>query len=155
MLFSPFGQPNLNGNLHVDFPMMLDMVIDLSDLLDTKLDIYLLPCPPPHKLKKFYDYTSNFQLEWVAKLCWIKGVLAIDDVLHNVRCKVCSIIDRKPCLLTPKGDTLMKHEGKRNVEKDLLKLNVKKKIGTITRFVNTKKTKLYFLPEHLLLSYNR
>jgi hypothetical protein len=48
--------------------MMSDMVIDLSDLLDTKLDLDLFPCPPPHKLKTFYDRTSNFQLEWLPKL---------------------------------------------------------------------------------------
>jgi hypothetical protein len=79
--------------------MMLDMIIDLNDLLDTKLDLDLLPCPPPHELKKFYGHTSNFQLEWVAKLPWVESVLAIDDVLHIVRCKVGSIIDRKSCLL--------------------------------------------------------
>jgi hypothetical protein len=39
---------------------MLNMVIDLSDLLDTKLDLDLLPCPPPHKFKKNYDCTSDF-----------------------------------------------------------------------------------------------
>jgi len=119
-------QPNSSDNLHVDSPMMSDMVIDLSDLLDIRLDLDLLPCPPPHKLKKFYDHISNFQLEWVVKLFYVEGVLAIDDVLHNVRCKVCNIINRKPCLLTPKWDTLIKHEGKRNVKKDFLKLNIRK-----------------------------
>jgi hypothetical protein len=34
--------------------------------------------------------------------------------------------DRKPCLLAPKWDTLMKHEDKRKAKKDLPKLNVKK-----------------------------
>jgi len=74
-LFLPSGQPNLSDNLHVDSPMMLDMVIDSSDLLDTKLDLDLLPCLPPHKLRKFYDCILNFQLQWVAKLPWVEGVL--------------------------------------------------------------------------------
>jgi hypothetical protein len=34
--------------------------------------------------------------------------------------------DTKPCLLAPKGDILMKHEGKRKEKKDLPKFNVKK-----------------------------
>jgi hypothetical protein len=55
-----------------------------------------------------------------------KVVLAIDGVLHNVRCKVYTIIDKKPCLLIPKWDILMKHEGKRKTNFFLLKLNVKK-----------------------------
>jgi hypothetical protein len=48
-------------------------------------------------------------------------------VFHNVRCKVCSTIDRKPCLLAPKWDTLMKHENKKKAIKEFLKLNVKKR----------------------------
>jgi len=86
------------------------MVI-LSDLHDIESNLNLLPMRPPHKLKKSYDCTKKFQLEWVAKLLWVVGVLVIDGVFHNVRCKVCTIIDKKPCLLPPKWDTLMKHEG--------------------------------------------
>ncbi len=120
------------NTLRVNFPTTLDMVVNLSDLLNTESDLDLLPCTPPHKLKKFhklkksYDHTWKFQLEWVVKLPWAKCVLAIGGVLHNVRCKVCSTIDGKPCLLAPKWDTLMKHEGKKKVEKDFAKLNVKK-----------------------------
>jgi hypothetical protein len=76
-------------------------------------DIDLLPFPQPHKLKKSYDCTWKFQLEWAAKLPWVEGVLAINSVFHNVRCKVCNTIDKKPYLLAPKWDTLMKHEGKK------------------------------------------
>ncbi len=98
-MFPPFWQPNSNDNLHVDSPMTSNMLVDLSDLHDTKLDLDLLPCPPFHKLKKFYDCTQKFQLEWVVKLHWAQGVLTIDGVLHNVRFKVCNTIDRKSCLL--------------------------------------------------------
>jgi len=131
--------------------MMLDMVIDLSDLLDTKLDLHLLPCLPPHKLKKFYDYILNFQLQWVVKLPWVEGVLAIDYVFHIVRCKVCSIIDRKPYLLIPKWHTLMKHEGKRNVEKDFLKLNVKKKNWYSSKTYKHKKNQALFSTQTLAI----
>jgi hypothetical protein len=89
------------------------MLVDLNDLHDIKLNLDLLPCFPFHKLKKFYDCTQKFQFEWAAKLHWAQGVLTIDGVLHNVRFRVCNIIDRKSCLLFLKWDTLMKHEGKR------------------------------------------
>jgi hypothetical protein len=56
----------------------------------------------------------------------VEGVLAIDGVLHNVRCKVYTIIDRIICLLVPKWDILMNHEGKRKAKKDLLKIVIKK-----------------------------
>jgi hypothetical protein len=44
----------------------------------------------------------------------------------------------------------MKHEGKRNVEKDFLKLNVKKKDWYNSKTCKHKKTNLYFLLEHVL-----
>jgi len=56
----------------------------------------------------------------------VEGVLAIDGVLHNVRCKVYTIIDRIIYLLIPKWDILMNHEGKRKAKKDLLKIIIKK-----------------------------
>ncbi len=33
---------------------------------------------------------------------WGGGVLAIDDIVHNVKCKVFNTIDKKLCLLAPK-----------------------------------------------------
>jgi hypothetical protein len=56
-LFPPYGQPSSSDNLHVDFPTMSNMVVNLSDLLNTKLDLDLLHCTPTHKLKKYYDHT--------------------------------------------------------------------------------------------------
>ncbi len=101
----------MSDNLHVNSPTTLDLLVDLSDLHDIKLDLDLLPCPPSHKLKMSYDCTQKFQFEWVAKLHWAQGVLTIDGVLHNLRFKVCNTIDRKSYLLFLKWDTLMKHEG--------------------------------------------
>jgi hypothetical protein len=82
--------------------MMLDMVVNLNDFLDKKSNLDLLHFPPLHKLKKSYDRTWKFQLEWAAKLPWVEGVLATNGVFCNVRCKVCSTIDKKPYLLAPK-----------------------------------------------------
>jgi len=50
-------------------------------------------------------------------LPWVEGVLAGDVVFHNVRCKVCSTINKKPCLLAPKWDTLIKHQKKEEGKK--------------------------------------
>jgi len=105
-------QPRSNGNIHVDsLAISSKNMVILNDLHDIKSNPNLLLMCPLHKLKKSYDCTKKFQLEWVAKLLWAIGVLVIDGVLHNVKCKVCTIIDKKPCLLTSKWDTLMKHEG--------------------------------------------
>jgi hypothetical protein len=71
----------------------------------------LLPMRPPQKLKKSYDRIRKFQLGRVAKLPWAEGVFVTNGVL-NMRCKVCTTIDRKPCLIAPKWDTLMKHTKK-------------------------------------------
>jgi hypothetical protein len=43
-----------------------------------------------------------------------------------VKFKVYTTTDKKPCLLAPKWDTLMKHKGMMKAKKDLPKLNVKK-----------------------------
>jgi hypothetical protein len=85
----------------------------LSDFPNTRSNLDLLPFPPPRKLNKSYDHTWKFQLEWDVKLPWVEGVFATNGVFLNVKCKVCSTIDKKPYLLAPKWDTLMKHEGKR------------------------------------------
>ncbi len=82
-LFPSFMQPSLNGNIHVDSlaTSSKNMVIS-SDLHDIESNLNLLPMHPPHKLKKSYDCTRKFQLEWVVKLLWAVGVLVIYGVLH-------------------------------------------------------------------------
>lgn len=66
-----------------------------------------------------YDRHRKFQTVWAAKLPWAEGIMATDGILHMVQCKVCSTIDRKPCVMAPKSDTLFKHDGKRTAKKDL------------------------------------
>jgi len=104
-LFSSFGQPSLSEKFHVDSPIYFSKkVMILSDLLDTTLNLNLLPCPLPQTLK------------WVVKLLLV--VRAPNGILHNVKCKVCSTINRKPCLRASKWDILTKHEGKGKAKKN-------------------------------------
>jgi hypothetical protein len=63
------------------------------------------------------------------------------------------MIDRKPLLVNPDWDTLMKHEGKKKVEKDMPQLGVNAKEWYKNKICIHKKTKLCFLPKHLLLLY--
>jgi hypothetical protein len=72
-----------------------------------------------------YDKHRKFQTVWAAKLPWAEGIMATDGILHMVKCKVCSSIDRKPCVMAPKSDTLFKHDGKRTARKDLPQYKVK------------------------------
>ncbi len=118
---SPTEHLTSSSNVHVESPMSSNKHVDLNDLQDTKSDPNLLhQCPSPQKFKKSYDHTCKFQFEWVAKLPWVEGVLVADGILHNVFCRVSSIIDKKPLLLAPKWDTLMKHEGRKKANEDLL-----------------------------------
>jgi hypothetical protein len=48
-----------------------------------------------------YDHTHKFQMEWVTNLNWVGG-LTTNEILHNVKCKVCSVIERQPKFLLPK-----------------------------------------------------
>jgi hypothetical protein len=57
------------------------------------------------------------------------GVLVHDGKLHMVKCKVCNMINMKPCLLAPKWDTLLKHEGRKKAKKDFPKLKIMKGDG--------------------------
>lgn len=51
--------------------------------------------------------------------------MASDGILHMVSCKVCTTLERKPCIMVAKSDTLFKHDGKRVAKKDLPQFNVK------------------------------
>lgn len=125
-IISPIEHLISSSNVHVDSPMSLDKPLNLSDILVIESNPNLLhQCPPPQKLKKPYDCIRKIQFEWATKLSWGKGVLVANGILHNVRCKVCSTINMKPLSLTPKWDILMKHEGRRKANKDLLQLGVK------------------------------
>jgi hypothetical protein len=109
----------------------------------------------PQKFKKSYDHTRKFQLEWAPKLPWVEGVLVLDGILHNVFYKVSSIIDKKPLLLAPKWDALMKHESKKKANEDLLELSVKAREWYNSKTCRHKKTRPCTLPKHLLLCYGK
>ncbi len=102
-MFPPFGQPSANDSLHVNFPMMLDMVVNLYDIPNTKLDFDLLPCPPPHKLKKSYDCIWKFQLEWGTKLPWVEGVLPLIVFFTMLDARFVAPLTRSHVCLLPSG----------------------------------------------------
>lgn len=59
--------------------------------------------------------------------------MAMDGILYMVKCKVCSTIDHKPCVIVPKSDTLFKHNGK-HIAKTRLALVPGKDKGALHRY---------------------
>ena len=57
-----------------------------------------------------YELTRRFQMIWSAIWTWAEPVLAGDGLLHQVRCLVCSDMDKKDCIMMPKQSTLEKHD---------------------------------------------
>jgi len=47
--------------------------------------------------------------------------MSSDEIIHMVKCKVFTVVDKKLCIMTPKSDTLFKHDGKRIARKDFPK----------------------------------
>jgi hypothetical protein len=45
--------------------------------------------------KKSCDNTKKFQIKWVAKMPWAKGIVSQDGLINLVKCRVCSLIERK------------------------------------------------------------
>ncbi len=76
-----------------------------------------------------YDHPHNFQMEWATTLNWV-GVLTTNKKFHNVKCKVCSVIEGQPKFLLPKWDTFTKHKGRYKAKKNMSQYGVKK--GTST-----------------------
>jgi hypothetical protein len=76
--------------------------------------------------KESYDSTKKFQAKWASKLTWIEGLIAKSGFIHNVKCKVCSLIKNKGKIVGRKWDILTKHVGHRIVVWDLLRFGVKK-----------------------------
>lgn len=72
-----------------------------------------------------YDRHWKFQTILAAELPWAEGIMDADGILHMVKCKVCNVVDRKPCIMAPKSDTLFKHDGQRIAKKDMPQFNVK------------------------------
>ncbi len=52
-----------------------------------------------------------FQDTWACHFPWVKAIVGEDGLLAQVRCKICSNIERKPKLLALKFNTLQKHIG--------------------------------------------
>lgn len=77
------------------------------------------------RAQRRYDSHCKFQTIWAPKLPWVEGVIATDGILHMEKCKVCTAIDKKPCVTAPKSDTLFKHDSKGMAKKDLLQYKVK------------------------------
>ncbi len=94
------------SNLHITSPTSSKKVVVLNNLLNIELNINLWPFPPSQKLKMSYDNTQFFLFEWTMKLPWVESVFFTYCIFHNVRCKICNTIEKKPCLLAPKWDTL-------------------------------------------------
>jgi hypothetical protein len=60
-----------------------------------------------------------FQDIWAAKLQWAESVLGNDGRVHQVCCLVCTKIEGRDKLLTPKLDSLWKHGGCRRAHTDI------------------------------------
>jgi hypothetical protein len=74
-----------------------DVLIEIDEInvfekgFNNDFDINLLPIK---NAKVNYNCTHKFQIKWVAKLNWAKGVLVEDAILHNIKHKVCSLIKK-------------------------------------------------------------
>jgi hypothetical protein len=72
---------------------------------------------PSHELarkrKKSYELNRHFQDSWAAKLPWAEAVMGADRRISQVRCKVCTFVERRDKLLVAKIDSLWKHAGRR------------------------------------------
>jgi hypothetical protein len=78
-----------------------------------ELDIQVLDlvfASPSHKLErkknKSYELNKHFQDSWAAKLPWAKIVMGTDMRISQVRCEVCSFVERREKLLVSKIDSL-------------------------------------------------
>jgi hypothetical protein len=61
--------------------------------------------------KKSYESTKKFQIEWVAKMPWAKGIVSQDGFINLVKCRIYSLIERKEKTMGYKWYTLTKHQG--------------------------------------------
>jgi hypothetical protein len=87
------------------------------------------------KKKKSYDSTKKFQAKWATKLTWPEGLIAKSGFIHNVKCKVCSLIENKGKIVGCKWNIFTNHVGHRIVGLDLLKFGVKKVGLTLQKIV--------------------
>ena len=66
-----------------------------------------------------YEMTRHFYTIWSAVWTWSEGMLANDGLLHQVRCLVCSGVEKKDSLMMPKRSTLEKHDQNSRHKKNL------------------------------------
>jgi hypothetical protein len=93
------------------------------------------------KEKKSYVSTKTFQAKWATKLTRVEGLIAKSGFIHNVKCKVCSLIKNKGKIVGCKWDIFTKHVGHRIVVWDLLRFVVRKG-GTYKRLCPFEKHKV-------------
>jgi hypothetical protein len=108
-------------------------------VLISALSVDPQPCPEPdvvlldpvvalpsHELakkrKKGYELNRHFQDSWAAKFPWAEAVVDVDGRITQVRCKVCSDVERREKLLVPKIDSLWKQVRRRKALVDMAKV---------------------------------
>lgn len=96
--------------------------------------------PFAKRQRKNFDPTCKFQMIWVAKLMWVKGILLDDGVLYMVKCTTCSIFKKNSCILIFKWDILVKHKRHLKIKRNMLKYNVKKGNITLPKTVDIGRT---------------
>lgn len=93
-------EPN-NSNL-VEVPNNLEGSSDNSNFQSPLLKRGGTNCSKsstsPSNAQRRYDHHRKFQTIWATKLPWAEGIMATNGILHIVKCKVYSAIDRKPCV---------------------------------------------------------
>jgi hypothetical protein len=65
----------------------------------------------PTKKQKLYNSSQKFQDASTTHLSWAKSIVDENGLMQQVRCKICTFIERKEKLLAPKLDSLLKHVG--------------------------------------------
>ena len=75
-------------------------------------------------MEKKYDLTCKYELEWVVKAPWSKVVLREDELLHVIKCTICSAVGPKPCVMAPKWDTISRHTNRETWEDFHLALSI-------------------------------
>ncbi len=65
----------------------------------------------PSKKQKLYNSSRKFQDASTIHLQWAESIVDENGLMQQVRCKICTSIERKEKLLAPKLDSSLKHVG--------------------------------------------
>lgn len=90
---------------------------DTNELQEGEAEV--TPVPNPVLRRRQYEASRRFQDTWPAKLPWAEMVVKGDGQICQVKCLICSAIQRRIKLLLPKWDTLTKHAGRRRADRDI------------------------------------